>query len=701
MEGYVDYHRSPNATYCTIQQYNDRFGTSIPENEKYDIYFKETYDKAREETPEGEPITTEIYTIDQSEWLAFVEEDDEEEEKQQQEGEEEEKQEQDEETEDGEENINNTDNNIDMIDKTEDGGGEEEEEETAIEGGEEVSKDEQSLEGETEMLNNESNLQDEIQTRENMLKLREALTTELAEEYNDNGSIADTQSLQNSLSTMIEHAEKTDEMVDNASYTFQDHEDNQSITSIPNSLKTISTDAANRIEAHIKDNQSKRGARNTSSFANSGRHPGIGGGANRDNGANYINNVKFQMRLEKANTEIEELSKLLQHRDREIRRLKETIYAKESTINGLRSETDAMRQECALLEDSARRAERNNKRKTRQLKNIKDQLNKTEEINRDLQRRVNAQRTELKTYSETIKLMEQSRQEAEDAADSAQRQLRQAQKQLQMSPSIRGSRTFKSDRNTYRSPRQTRVNNTRRSAGSTGRRRGKIVDGDILPRIESQSTKTSPNFSFDEYDANLGGWSSRGNMTPPSVRNSKVGRKPDSNRRIVDRYAQRDERGVAIDPTGTYEYKNPDERVLNTEAARLAAIKVETQVKEDDETKDEAEPTVTNGNSTVNEAKDPIKIATELNEAAVKVQARARGFLQRNSPPKKGEEDNTDVNEGDDGEANEEDIKENDDEEIDVEEEEEEEDAEEDAEEEEEEAEEEEVEGEELSEDED
>ena len=186
-------------------------------------------------------------------------------------------------------------------------------------------------------------------------------------------------------------------------------------------------------------------------------------------------------------------------------------------------------------------------------------------------------------------------------------------------------------------------------------------------------------------------------MTPPSVRNSKVGRKPDSNRRIVDRYAQRDERGVAIDPTGTYEYKNPDERVLNTEAARLAAIKVETQVKEDDETKDEAEPTVTNGNSTVNEAKDPIKIATELNEAAVKVQARARGFLQRNSPPKKGEEDNTDVNEGDDGEANEEDIKENDDEEIDVEEEEEEEDAEE----EEEEAEEEEVEGEELSEDED
>ena len=96
MEGYVDYHRSPNATYCTIQQYNDRFGTSIPENEKYDIYFKETYDKAREETPEGEPITTEIYTIDQSEWLAFVEEDDEEEEEQQQqEGEEEEKQEQD------------------------------------------------------------------------------------------------------------------------------------------------------------------------------------------------------------------------------------------------------------------------------------------------------------------------------------------------------------------------------------------------------------------------------------------------------------------------------------------------------------------------------------------------------------------------------------------------------------------------------
>ena len=58
---------------------------------------------------------------------------------------------------------------------------------------------------------------------------------------------------------------------------------------------------------------------------------------------------------------------------------------------------------------------------------MKDQLNKSEEVNRDLQRRVNSQRTELNTYSETMNLMEQSRQEAEDAADSAQRQLRQMQ----------------------------------------------------------------------------------------------------------------------------------------------------------------------------------------------------------------------------------------------------------------------------------
>ena len=146
-------------------------------------------------------------------------------------------------------------------------------------------------------------------------------------------------------------------------------------------------------------------------------------------------------------------------------------------------------------------------------------------------------------------------------------------------------------------------------------------------------------------------------MTPPSARNSKSGRKPDSNRRIIDRYANRDDRGVAIDPTGTSNYKNPDERILNTEAARLAAVKMEVKAQEGENV--EKKEDITSTTPTKIESVDPIKIATELNEAAVKVQARARGFLQRNSPGKSGGEDNiadSNEGEGDMEDANDEDM---------------------------------------------
>ena len=252
-----------------------------------------------------------------------------------------------------------------------------------------------------------------------------------------------------------------------------------------------------------------------SRISNTGRQSGAG------NDGNYVHTMKFQIRLEKAYAEIEELSKLLQHRDREIRRLKETVYAKESTISGLRSETDAMRQECALLEDSARRAERNNKRKTRQLKNMKDQLNKCEEVNRDLQRKVNSQRSELNTYSETMNLMEQSRQEAEDAADSAQRQLRQMRKQLQMSPQVR-SKYAQQNREKFHSPRRTIVGSTRTSVRNSSKR-SRATGNAVLPRIDSQRNKKSPNFVFDEIDESLDSWNARGYMTPPSAKNTKPG----------------------------------------------------------------------------------------------------------------------------------------------------------------------------------
>ena len=253
-------------------------------------------------------------------------------------------------------------------------------------------------------------------------------------------------------------------------------------------------------------------------------------------------------------------------------------------------------------------------------------MNKSEEVNRDLQRRVNSQRTELNTYSETMNLMEQSRQEAEDAADSAQRQLRQMQKQLQMSPQVR-SKYAQKNREKFHSPRRTIVGSTRTSVRNTSKR-SRAAGNAILPRIDSQRGKKSPNFVFDEIDESLDSWNARGYMTPPSAKNTKPGRKPDSSRRLVDRYAERDEKGIIMNS----DYKDPDDRILNTEAARLAASKQQYAVE-------------VKGDSTANNPpKDPIAMATEMNQAAVKVQARARGFLQRKTPPKQNSRENANEN---------------------------------------------------------
>ena len=80
------------------------------------------------------------------------------------------------------------------------------------------------------------------------------------------------------------------------------------------------------------------------------------------------------------------------------------------------------------------------------------------------------------------------------------------------------------------------------------------------------------------------------------------------------------------------DYKDPDDRILNTETARLAASKQQHAVE-------------AKGDSTANDPpKDPIAMATEMNQAAVKVQARARGFLQRKTPPKQNNGDHADEN---------------------------------------------------------
>ena len=73
MEGYIDYHRAPQAQYKTIEQYNEDFGAAIQLNPKYDEYFKLAYENAKEEVEEGEQITANFFSIeDEESWLPLV-----------------------------------------------------------------------------------------------------------------------------------------------------------------------------------------------------------------------------------------------------------------------------------------------------------------------------------------------------------------------------------------------------------------------------------------------------------------------------------------------------------------------------------------------------------------------------------------------------------------------------------------------------
>ena len=263
-------------------------------------------------------------------------------------------------------------------------------------------------------------------------------------------------------------------------------------------------------------------------------------------GGDYVDNFKFKVRLEKAYSEIEDLSKLLQHRDRELRRAANTILKKEGVITSLSSEADALRQESQLLEEAARRAERNAKRKDRQLKHYKDQLVQMEEVNRELTRRVAAQRNELKTYNETMKLMEQSRQDAEDMSDAALKQLRAANKRLQMSPAARSQYSYR--RADGRTPSRmegaylSKRNSSRQSRGAL-RTMERTPSGKLLPRIEGKRGSKSPNFKFDEESFDdFGKWDSA-RKTPPrrsEIDEQRSNSKPiGSNRRIIDRYSKR------------------------------------------------------------------------------------------------------------------------------------------------------------------
>jgi hypothetical protein len=618
MEGYIDYHRAPQAQYKTIEQYNEQFGAAIPSNAKYDEYFKAAYDKAKEETEEGELITAELYSIeDEQSWLPVVEPTENDgtpssggkaaEEVQEAAGEGGEDPPRDEFDDEEAEGGGALDENDDEGEEDE---GEEKEPKSSLPGSEEEGAgdgsagSEQSGDGISEV----DRVNDDVNARANALQLRDMLQASDSvqsmggEDMMSEVDGADAKSLQSSLSVMIQEAERTESMVDEVYGNFHDGDDRESLLSNSNSLQTVSTTTAGRLRANLNS-----GTRENPSLANMGA-----------TGGDYVDNFKFKVRLEKAYSEIEDLSKLLQHRDRELRRAANTILKKEGVITSLSSEADALRQESQLLEEAARRAERNAKRKDRQLKHYKDQLVQMEEVNRELTRRVAAQRNELKTYNETMKLMEQSRQEAEDMSDAALKQLRAANKRIQMSPGARSQYSYR--RADGKTPSRlndsqfSKRNSLRQSRG-TLRTMDKTPSGKMLPRIEGKRGSKSPNFKFDEESFDdFGKWDSA-RKTPPrrsGIDEQRSNSKPiGSNRRIIDRYSKRDERGATAD------YKDPDDRPLNTDASRLAAENASAP-----------------GISDADKPKDPIQLATEMNEAAVKVQASARGFLTRSSPPK-------------------------------------------------------------------
>ena len=71
MDQYIRYHKKPYAKYETIKEFNDKFGTKIPQQEEYEKYFKWTFKKARLQEGPDEFLQAKLYTQEEFEEMGW------------------------------------------------------------------------------------------------------------------------------------------------------------------------------------------------------------------------------------------------------------------------------------------------------------------------------------------------------------------------------------------------------------------------------------------------------------------------------------------------------------------------------------------------------------------------------------------------------------------------------------------------------
>lgn len=73
MNQYLSYHSKPYSKFMSISEYNSKFGTSIEENDEYEMYFKLHYEKARKEAGPDEFITVKFYDVaERKSWSKWI-----------------------------------------------------------------------------------------------------------------------------------------------------------------------------------------------------------------------------------------------------------------------------------------------------------------------------------------------------------------------------------------------------------------------------------------------------------------------------------------------------------------------------------------------------------------------------------------------------------------------------------------------------
>ena len=168
----------------------------------------------------------------------------------------------------------------------------------------------------------------------------------------------------------------------------------------------------------------KRNNANTTATTSTTRRGG-GGALMRDIGASprttsgensvtdYAEVVKYKQLVDDSTAQVESLTVQLRQREKDVRTLTDDVRSRERLNIRLQNENEIIRQETNALTTNRDRVQRELRRQVRLSQSLKQQVKQLEETMRGLERRVEAQRRELKLNEQTMELMDQSRKLAE------------------------------------------------------------------------------------------------------------------------------------------------------------------------------------------------------------------------------------------------------------------------------------------------